>query len=66
MTFNLVKSKPEPFDLVSVQLADNKIVKCFLSLEWAFIADLDLESESYRYLGNLRFTIGAINRILSK
>ena len=66
MTFGLVKARPAPLDLIKIQLADNRVVHSFLSLEWAFIADLDLESEKFRFLGDLRFTVGAIQRILSR
>ena len=66
MSFNLVKSKPVPLDIVSIQLCDDTFVQSFLSVQWAIIADVDLESENYRYLGEFRFTIGAIKRILGK
>jgi len=66
MTFNLIKSQPMPLDLVRIQLADKRVIPSFLSLEWAFIADLDLESERYRFLGDVRFTVGALQRISSK
>jgi sphingosine kinase len=64
MTFNLIKSKPTPLDIVSIQLCDKTVVQSFLSVQWAIIADVDLESEKYRFLGEMRFTIGAIKRIL--
>ena len=66
MTFNLIKSKPIPLDIVSIQLCDQTVVQSFLSVQWAIIADVDLESEKFRYLGEIRFTIGAIKRILGK
>lgn len=65
MTFNLIKSKPVSLDLIKIQLVNDQIIHSFLSLEWAFIADLDLESEKFRFLGDLRFTVGAVQRILS-
>lgn len=37
----------------------------FLSVVWGLIADVDIESEKYRRLGPLRFTIGALQRIIS-
>lgn len=64
MTFNLIKSKPIPLDIVSIQLCDKTVIQSFLSVQWAIIADVDLESEKFRYLGEMRFTIGAIKRIL--
>ena len=65
MTFSLIKSQPQPLDLISIQLSDNKIVHSFLAIEWALVADVDLESEKYRYLGGFRFVVGALKRILS-
>ncbi|CAF4396867.1 unnamed protein product, partial [Adineta steineri] len=35
-----------------------------LSVEWAVIADVDCDSEKYRFLGGTRFTVEAIKRIL--
>ena len=66
MTFSLIKSHTVPLDLMRIQLADKTVLPSFLSIEWAFIADLDLESEKYRFLGDMRFTVGALQRILSK
>jgi sphingosine kinase len=66
MSFNLIRATPKPMDLTRFQLADKSIVHSFLCLEWAIIADVDLESEKYRFLGGLRFAVGAIKRILSR
>ncbi len=65
-TFSLIKSQTVPLDLMKIQLENNCVLPSFLSLEWAFIADLDLESERYRFLGDMRFTVGALQRILSR
>jgi hypothetical protein len=41
-----------------------KIVPSFLAVEWALIADIDIESERYRRCcGSERFTISALQRI---
>lgn len=64
--FNLTKSRVCPLDLVAYELCNKKVIHSFLSLEWAIIADVDLESEKYRFLGGLRFAVGALKRILSK
>ena len=63
--FHMTKSIPCPLDLVTYQLANNKFVHSFLEFEWAIVADIDLESEKYRFLGGLRFTVGAIKRIIN-
>ena len=65
MSFNLIRATPKPMDLTRYQLSDQSIVHSFLNLEWAIIADVDLESEKYRYLGGMRFVVGAIKRIMS-
>lgn len=65
MAFNLNKYAAKPLDLVRIQLENGAIVHSFLNVEWAIIADVDLESEKYRYLGALRFLVGALSRILN-
>ena len=65
MTFSLLKASPTPLDLISIQLANGTVLQSFLTVEWAIIADVDLESEKYRFLGDLRFSIGGLKRILS-
>ena len=54
-----------PMDLVAVDTINERIYS-FLSVTWAIIADVDIESERYRGLGGARFTVGALARILSK
>ncbi|RMZ93189.1 sphingosine kinase 1 [Brachionus plicatilis] len=63
--FNLTKSLANPLDLVAFELSDRRIVHSFLSFEWAIIADVDLESEKYRFLGGMRFALGAVKRIIN-
>ena len=43
----------------------DRVVYSFLSLTWAIVADVDLESEKYRWMGAARFTFAAIQRILA-
>jgi sphingosine kinase len=63
--FSMSKSIAAPVDIVTFQLCNSKIVHSFLSFEWAFIADLDLETEKYRFMGNFRFIFGAIKNAMS-
>ena len=65
MAFNMVKAISCPLDLVTFQLINNKLVHSFMEFEWAIVADIDLESEKYRFLGGLRFTVSAIKRIIN-
>jgi sphingosine kinase len=61
-----------PMDLVAVDISPPKNLRdtivsnrvySFLGIEWAIVADVDYESEKYRYLGGFRFTVGALKRI---
>lgn len=63
--FHLSKSISVPLDLVRYELCDKTVLHSFLTFEWAIVADVDLESEKYRYLGTMRFLIGALKRIMS-
>ncbi|KAH9505212.1 Sphingosine kinase 2 [Bulinus truncatus] len=62
-TFILVKHRVVPMDLVIVQIP-NRSIFSFLSVTWGIMADIDYESEKYRNLGEARFTLGAIRRIV--
>jgi sphingosine kinase len=74
MSILAVKHDVMPMDLTLVEVYEtnerlqnpitSKRMYGFLCIEWAIIADVDYESEKYRYLGGLRFTIGAVKRIL--
>ena len=74
-----------PFDLAVVDVCDGQRFFSFLCIEWGIIADVDVESEQYRFLGNIldsvrdddrstsflclgeaRFTVEAVKRILRK
>lgn len=60
----LLKGRPYPMDLFSIKSTKLNSYG-FLSVVWGLIADVDIESEKYRRLGPLRFTIGALQRIIS-
>lgn len=63
-TFILVKHRVVPMDLVLVQTPSRQHYS-FLSVTWGIVADIDFESEKYRNLGEARFTLGAIKRIVN-
>lgn len=50
-------------DLLSI-FQDNKITYSHLNLTWALIADIDIESEKYRWMGEARLIVGALIRLL--
>ncbi|XP_067672040.1 sphingosine kinase 1-like [Haliotis asinina] len=63
-TFVLIKHKVVPMDLVLIQTPSQRIFS-FLSVTWGIMADIDFETEKYRSIGEARFTLGAIKRILN-
>ncbi|XP_040845554.1 sphingosine kinase 1 isoform X2 [Ochotona curzoniae] len=52
-----------PMNLLSLRTASGLRLFSVLSLAWGFIADVDLESEKYRCLGEMRFTVGTFMRL---
>lgn len=62
-TFAVIKGRARPMDLATVVTPSTSHFS-FLSLGWAIISDVDIESERYRCLGSARFTIGAVERII--
>lgn len=38
----------------------------FLSIGWGMMADVDIESEKYRHMGNARFAVMAVMKIASE
>lgn len=64
--YALAKGTPQELDLASVVNGKGDVMYSFLSLAWAFMADVDIDSERYRMFGGMRFTMSAIARLLSK
>ena len=62
----LLKFNVRPMDLVAIDTGSGKRLYSFLSVGWALISDVDIESEKYRSLGGARFTVGAFVRILGE
>lgn len=50
---------------MSIHLASRRRLFSFLSLAWGFVADVDIESEKYRYVGAIRFLMGTLVRLAS-
>ncbi|KAG8190082.1 hypothetical protein JTE90_023054 [Oedothorax gibbosus] len=61
---NIIKGKVSPMDLVRVETAKQHFYS-FLSIGWGLMADIDIESERLRVLGESRFTVWAIYRAIS-
>lgn len=52
-------------NLLSLHTASGRHLYSVLSLAWGFVADVDLESEKYRRLGEFRFTLGTFLRLVT-
>eukprot|EP00026_Physarum_polycephalum_P005330 Phypoly_transcript_05362.p1 GENE.Phypoly_transcript_05362~~Phypoly_transcript_05362.p1 ORF type:complete len:627 (+),score=83.49 Phypoly_transcript_05362:27-1883(+) len=62
--FAVIKGPARPFDVL--RTTQNGVsLYGFLTLTWAMISDVDIESEKMRWMGSLRFSIGALKRIMS-
>jgi sphingosine kinase len=44
---------------------ENIIIYSFLAIAWGMPSDVDIESEFYRFLGTIRFTLGTIMRLIN-
>ncbi|KAJ6259476.1 hypothetical protein Dda_5113 [Drechslerella dactyloides] len=62
---NLVKGKRTHFDLVSITQGDERILS-FLSQSAGITAGLDLGTENLRWMGNTRFTVGFLQRVITE
>lgn len=58
-TFEILKGRRRKMDLMHVVQAKSSLY-CFLSVTWGLIADIDLESEGMRWMGDTRFTVAAM------
>lgn len=59
----VVRGKLLDLDICSVVTPTEKMFS-FLSVTWGMVSDVDIESEKYRWMGETRFLIGAITRIV--
>lgn len=63
--FLLCKGLISGLDLISIRLSSGTRLFSFLSLAWGFVADVDIESEQFRQIGELRFLLGTLVRLAS-
>jgi sphingosine kinase len=63
-TFLIAKSQTTAMDLSKYETSTQEYYS-FLTFTWAMIADVDIESESVRFLGSLRFDLCAAWRVVS-
>ena len=65
-TLSLTKHVVRPMDLVAIETGLGIRRYSFVSCCWGLLADLDIESEKYRGIGEARFTVGALVRIFGE
>jgi sphingosine kinase len=63
--FAIVKGKSRPFDMFSILQEGQKKRFGFLDVAWGFISDVDFDSEVFRWMGKARFTVTAIEKLVS-
>ncbi|TFB02598.1 Sphingoid long chain base kinase 5 [Trichoderma ghanense] len=61
----VVKGVVMPLDLVSITQGDRRVLS-FLSQSLGIIAESDLGTENMRWMGNKRFEVGLVTRVLKK
>ncbi|KAF8936050.1 ATP-NAD kinase-like domain-containing protein [Dissophora ornata] len=61
----IIKGKAMPVDLCSVTQGDNRFFS-FVLQSFGLIADVDLGSEHLRWMGEARFTVSAVGKVLSQ
>lgn len=56
--FQIIRGGVIPLDIATVQTGDGG--KCYMSLlaNWGLVADVDIESEKFRKIGETRFILG--------
>jgi len=64
-TFQIICGAVAPMDVLTANTIKGTKYFCLLS-DWGIIADIDIESEKYRCIGDARFFFGAIFCILRK
>lgn len=64
--FVILKGKTRPMDITEIvgENEPDKKIYMFLSLTWAIISDIDLESEVLRWMGSPRLTTWGVWRVL--
>ncbi|XP_046644308.1 sphingosine kinase 2-like isoform X2 [Daphnia pulicaria] len=61
---NVVKLKSREMDLCLINTTNFPKLISFLSVGWGLMADIDIESERLRMIGEARFTVGALARVM--
>lgn len=63
-TLGIAKGRVSPLDLMRVETPSGPLYS-FLTVGWGIMADIDIESEKLRAIGEIRFTLWAFWRVLN-
>ena len=64
--FTVLTGQKWPLDIVKAQTSKAETNYSFLAIVYGIVADVDIESEKYRYMGDFRFTVLAVKKIMEK
>lgn len=64
-TFVALKGTPALLDVCTATTTSASHFS-FLSLSWGMVADVDINSESMRWMGEARFTVSGLGRVIAK
>lgn len=62
---NVIKGVAMPIDLMAVTQKDRPARYSFLSQSWGIIADCDLGTDNWRWMGSFRFELGLFFKVLA-
>jgi hypothetical protein len=62
--FTVLKGEEWPLDIIKTETPEPHY--SFLAIVFGIVADVDIESELFRYLGDLRFSIMAVKKIIQR
>ena len=56
--FQIIRGGTTSLDVTTIHTSDNKRLYMTLLFSWGIVADIDIESEKFRKIGEQRFTLG--------
>lgn len=62
---NIIKGVPMPTDLMAISYANKPVRYSFLSQSYGIVADCDLGTDSWRWMGGFRFEIGLLLKLFN-
>lgn len=63
--FVAIRGRSTPMDLVKVEQEGRDVLWSFLSIAWGVMSCIDIESEKMRWMGETRFTVEALKKMIN-